>query len=472
MRVLSPSLLLACAIGLASTLSLHAHAAESNRPNVLFLLTDDQRPDTIHALGNPVIRTPNLDALVRQGTAFMRAVSPNPLCVPSRAEILTGCSGFRNGILPDFSDRLDPSLVLWPQAMRAAGYHTWHVGKWHTQGRPGARGYEESRALFAGGRGKSPPQFDAAGREITGYAGWVFQTDDGREFPEKGVGLSADINSRFADAAIDFIARKPVKPFFLHVNFTGPHDPLILPPGYEGKYVPDQMPLPANFLARHPFEHGNLSGRDELLLPTPRTPEAVRAELALYHSVIEHLDAQVGRILQALDATGQAENTIVIFTSDHGLAIGSHGLRGKQNMYEHTVGVPLIMKGPRIPHGERQSAQVYLRDLFPTACELAGLEIPGTVEGKSLAPVLRGRVKSLYPSVFGYFRDVQRMVRTERWKLIYYPKIGRYQLFDLRADPDERNDLSTRPELESLRAELKGKLQLWQKQVRDPLLGK
>lgn len=459
-------------IAVAGWLVSAAAGAPPNHPNVLFLLTDDQRPDTVHALGNAIIRTPSLDGLVKGGTAFVRAVSPNPLCVPSRAEILTGCTGFRNGIFPDYSSRLNPRLTLWPEAMRAAGYHSWYVGKWHTDGRPTTRGYEESQALFVGGRGPAPRQFDAQGREITGYAGWVFQDDSGHEFPEKGIGLSADINSRFADAAIAFITRKPDRPFFLHVNFTGPHDPLILPPGYAGKYVPERMPLPANFLPRHPFEHGNLSGRDELILPTPRTPEAIRAELALYYAVIEHLDFQVGRILRALDASGQAENTIIVFTSDHGLAIGSHGLRGKQNMYEHTVGVPLLMKGPGIPRGARLGVQVYLRDLFPTLCELVGLAVPDTVEGKSLVSVIQGKAKSVYPEVFGYFRDVQRMIRGERWKLIWYPKIGRYQLFDLQADPGELHDLSARPELEPVRVELRGKLEAWQKQVHDPLVAK
>src|SRR5262249_55409521 len=154
------------------------------------------------------------------------------------------------------------------------------------------------------------------------------------------------ISSMFADAAIGFLRRKQDNPFFLHVCFTAPHDPLIMPPGFEGKYDPARLPLPQNFLPRHPFDHGNLEGRDELLWPFPRTPDDVRGELASYYAVISHMDAQIGRILAALDETRLAENTIVIFSSDQGLSIGSHGLRGKQNMYEHTVGVPLVLRGP------------------------------------------------------------------------------------------------------------------------------
>jgi arylsulfatase A-like enzyme len=460
-------------------------------PNIIFLLTDDQRPDTIAALGNLVIQTPNLDSLVRGGTAFTRAVSPNPLCVPSRAEILTGCTGFRNGVLPGFSNRLDLALPLWPETMRKAGYRTCYVGKWHTVGRPSQRGYDESRGLYAGGKGIKPPaQVDHAGREVTGYRGWVFQTDDGRLFPEKGIGLTPDISRYFADAAIAFINTKPAKPFFLHVNFTAPHDPLLIPPGYAKKYDPNKVPFPRNFLPRHPFDHGNFNGRDEKLLPWPRTEKEVRREIAVYYAVISHLDEQIGRILKSLDETGQADNTVVIFSSDHGLALGSHGLRGKQNMYEHTVGVPLLLKGPGIPRGKRLDAQVYLRDLYPTACDLAGIPVPKTPpprlprgvfderangaahteEGRSLVPLLTGKVKELYPEIFGYFTDTQRMVRTERWKLIHYPKAMRYQLFDLQADPDERRDLSGDRGQREVFERLKKRLERWQKEVEDPLV--
>jgi arylsulfatase A-like enzyme len=305
---------------------------------------------------------------------------------------------------------------------------------------------------------------------VTGYRGWVFQTDDRKLFPEKGVGLTPDISNRFADAAVTFIRRKPKKPFFLHVNFTAPHDPLLLPPGYEKMYDPTKMPLPANYLPRHPFDHGNARGRDEVLLPFPRTKKDVREEIAAYYAVISHLDAAIGRILAALEETGQAKETVVIFSSDHGVAIGSHGLRGKQNMYEHTIGVPLIFRGPGIPHGARRDAQVYLRDLFPTTCELAGIEIPKAVEGKSLVGVIRGKEKGVYPQVFGYFKDVQRMIRTDRFKLIHYPKIERYQLFDLRADPNELHDLSGDDGHKAVFAGLRKKLEAWQKEVDDPVL--
>ena len=355
--------------------------------------------------------------------------------------------------------------------MQTAGYRTWYVGKWHTEGTPALRGYGETLGLFTGRGGRwATPQKDAAGRLATGYRGWVFQSDDGRLLPERGVGLTPDISRLLADAAIELIRRKPREPFFLHVNFTAPHDPLLWPPGYEKRYDPRKMRLPANFLAEHPFDHGNAKSRDEELFAHPRTAEEVRKELAVYYAVIAHMDEQIGRILDALQATGQAENTIVLFTSDQGLAVGSHGLRGKQNMYEHTLGVPLVLSGPGIPRGQRRDAQCYLRDLYPTICELSGIQTPKDIDGRSLAPVLRDARALIHPCVFGYFRDVQRMIRTDRWKLIYYPQIPKYQLFDVAHDPDELRDESTAQQFASVRGDLRARLEAWQRQMGDPLL--
>jgi arylsulfatase A-like enzyme len=350
--------------------------------------------------------------------------------------------------------------------MQHAGYHTWYVGKWHSLGRPSDWGYEECQALFGYGNRSWPNdiQVDWKGRKITGAPGCVFQTDDGRLLREKGVGSKPNISAVFADAAIDFIKRKPQKPFFLQVNFLAPHDPLLLPPGYEGRYRPEKIPVPPNFLPEAPFDTGYLRTRDELLFSWPRTREAVRDELAMYYLVISYLDAQIGRILATLEATGQAAGTIVIYTSDQGIAIGSHGLRGKQNMYEHTIGVPLIFAGPGIPKGSRCDAQCYIRDLYPTACELAGMEAPETVQGTSLAPLLRGETTSDYPCTFAAFGRTQRMIRTDRWKLIHYPKIEKFQLFDLSTDPHELNNLASDTRQAAVVADLRAKLEAWHRE--------
>jgi len=448
-------------------------AEQQPRRNIVFLLADDMRSDCIRALGHPVIETPNLDALVREGMVFSRAVAAYPICHVSRAEILTGTTAFRNGV-GYRGTTIDPSLKTWAGtlretgyhtwyrstngyvypashgAMREWGYHTWYCGKWHNDGKPTERGYEETRGLFtSGGASKDArrePTKDHAGRTATGYVGWTFKTNDGKVELEKGVGLTPGIDRHIADAAIELICRKPDAPFFLHVNFTAPHDPRLLPPGYEHKYDPAHIPLPKNFRPQHPFDHGNLNGRDELLLPKPLQENELRAELAAYYACISYMDEQIGRIVAALRETGQFENTVIIFSSDQGLAIGSHGLLGKQNLYEHTFRVPLIFRGPGIPRRRRSNADCYLRDLFPTVCDLTGTAIPPTVESRSLAPILGGSAESVHAFVTGYFTDTQRALRRGDWKLIHYPRIGKTQLFDLHSDPDEMDDLAGKPE--------------------------
>ena len=439
------------------------------RPNILLIVSDDQRPDTIHALGNERIATPNLDRLVNEGCAFTRATCGNPICTPSRAEILTGTCSFRNGV-NDFGRKINPDLPLMPRWFQASGYRSWYVGKWHNDGAPIERGYDRTNGLYRGGGVKwYKPQVDFAGRPVTGYRGWIFQNDKGEKFPDQGVGLTGDISEMFADAAIDLLRQKSDKPFFLHVNFTAPHDPLMLPSGYEEKYSPEEMKLPANFLAEHPFDHGNFYGRDEKLFKWPRTAKETKAELAAYYAVISHMDEQIGRMLDVLNSTGQLENTIVVFGSDHGLGVGSHGLRGKQSMYEHTIGVPLLIRGPGVPRGKRRAAQCYMRDIFPTVADLAGLEVPDSIDGRSLKPVICSERDEVHPFVVGYFRKYQRMIRKGHWKYIEYPDVGLRQLFDLKADPDELTNLAESKPHAQRRADLQSELRKWLREHGDPL---
>jgi arylsulfatase A-like enzyme len=458
-------------------------AAEANRrPNILLIVSDDQRPDTIRALGNTYIDTPNLDRLVARGSTFTRAIVANPICISSRAEILTGATGFRNGSSP-FGMVMKPEMAFWGDAMRKAGYITWYSGKWMNDGSPKTRGYDETSGLYTSNNtGRTvettfPKAYN--GVAVTGYGDWSFKTNDGKMEAEKGIGLTPTTDRHIADGAIALIERRPDRPFFLHVNFTGPHDPRHFPPGYEKKYDPATIPLPPNFLTEHPFDHGNANQRDEKLLPIPRNTDEVKAEIAAYYAVISHLDAQIGRIVDALRAIGQEENTVIIFTSDHGLAIGSHGLLGKQNMYEHTIGVPLIFAGPGIPQLRRFDAQTYLRDLFPTVCEFVGAPVPTSVEGRSLLPVINGFAREIYPEVYAYWHissakaakmaeagtpaelPIERMVRTDRWKLIYYSHLQRYQLFDLANDPYELKDLSNDPQYQRIKTDLQAKLRGW-----------
>ena len=436
-------------------------------PDVLLIVADDQRPDTLHALGNAVIETPNLDRLVARGTSFSRAYAGYPICHVSRAQILTGNPAFK--ALPKYpGGAINPQLATLGGTLQKAGYHTCYTGKWHNDGHPQQRGYTTTSGLYSsgGGKGVTQPDVDDRGRPLTGYRGWTFKNENNQAELDKGVGLQPDNSRHIAEGAIRALQSAPKgKPLFLHVNFAFPHDPRQWPAGMKDRYDAAKMPLPANFAAKHPFDHGNIDGRDELLLPTPRTPEAVRAELALYYAMITDLDAQLGRILAALPAP---ENTLIIFTSDQGLALGSHGLLGKQNEYEHSIRSPLIICGPDLPKNERSTALANLNDLFPTICDLAGIAIPPTVRSRSLAPILRHQTERVHEFVTGSYTDTQRMICDERWKFVLYPKAGREQLFDLQTDPDELHDLSTDPAHRARRDKLAARLRTWREENGDP----
>jgi arylsulfatase A-like enzyme len=443
----------------AAALSRGVRAAPvpAGRPNVVFIVTDDQRYGTIGALGGEPVKTPALDSLVRQGTAFTNPYimggTGGAICISSRAMFLTGRSLWHAP--NDCGD-----FPLWPQVIRDAGYETYGIGKWHNGAASYARCFTGGANIFFGGMSnhlKMPVQdFDPSGK----YP---------KTAEREGGKFSSEL---FADSAVEFLRRrKDEKPFFLYLAFTAPHDPRMAPEPYASMYPPDGIPLPKNFMPEHPFDNGELRGRDENLAPHPRTPEVVRRHIADYYGMITHMDAQIGRVLAAVDETGRARDTIVVMAGDNGLALGQHGLFGKQNVYEHSVRVPLVMRGPGVPAGEKRDAFVYLHDVFPTVCEMTGVPVPETVEGKSLAGVVAGRAKAVRDGVFAAFRNLQRMVRDERYKLIRYTVGGetRTQLFDLQADPWELADLSADAGSATHLAALEARLKAWQKEAGDPL---
>jgi arylsulfatase A-like enzyme len=400
----------------------------AERPNILFVFSDDQRADTIAALGNQHIRTPNLDRLVKEGTVLKRAycmgAMGDAVCVASRAMLLTGRTLFR--IRPDLRDQ-----PTWPEQFAAAGYTTFISGKWHNGPASLTRAFDQGKAVFLGGMGDP-------------YALPLGDIEDHKAV-YKGLSRRHSVEI-FTDCAVDFIKHQPKeKPFLAYVAFNLPHDPRVAPAEYHKRYNADRPPLPANYLPEHPFNNGFMVGRDEELASWPRTPDLVRQHLADYYSAVEFVDAQLGRLLEALRQSGQYERTIIVFTSDHGLAIGSHGLFGKQNLYEHSMRPPLIFVGPGIPSGKSTDALCYLLDIFPTLGELAGVEAPRGNEGKSLRAVIAGKAEKHRESIFTAFIDVQRAVTDGRWKLIAYPHVNKMQLFDLAADPNEMHDVAAEP---------------------------
>ncbi|HPD15622.1 MAG TPA: sulfatase-like hydrolase/transferase [Planctomycetota bacterium] len=387
-----------------------ARAAEAppRRPNVVFLFTDDQREDTVAALGNPHIKTPNLDALARSGIVFRNAYCMGgfsaAVCLPSRMMMLRGRAWFSARNLP-------PGFPNLPTAMNEAGYETWHLGKKSNTDLEVQKLFTHSHYLDDEGDRKSG-------------------------FPCKAL----------VDGATAFLkTRDAAKPFFMYLAPGNPHDPRVAEKRYLEMYEADKIPLPPNFAPFHPFDSGDLLIRDERLAPWPRTEAEVRRHLHEYYAVITGMDEQVRRLVAALKEAGEFDNTIFIFSSDQGIAIGSHGLMGKQNLYEHTMGVPLFFSGPGVPQGKTVDAFAYLFDLFPTVCDLVGATVPEGLDGKSLAPVIQGKAESVRDTIFLAYLGIQRAVRRGNWKLIRYPQVNRTQLFDLEADPHETRDMSADP---------------------------
>jgi len=437
-----------------------AVGSESKRPSILFFFTDDQRFDTIHALGNDHITTPNMDYLVRNGTTFTNAYIMGSMggavCVPSRAMLMTGRTLF-NLELP--GKVIPEDHVTLPEVLRGAGYTTFHTGKWHQDSKAFARCFSAGAKIFFGGMSDhyNVPvrDFDPTGK----YAKKNIYRDEGKHSSEL-----------FSDAAIRFLRDyKDDKPFFLYIAYTAPHDPRDMSEKYRRMYKPEEMPLPESFMAEHPFDNGDLRTRDEKLASWPRTPEEIRKHIAAYYAMITHLDAQIGRVLGALKETGRADNTIIVFAGDNGLAVGRHGLLGKQNIYEHSVHVPLIIRGPGIGKGQKRETFCYLLDVFPTLCDLIGVPTPSTVEGRSLVGVIRDGKRNIRRVLFFAYKDVQRGVRDERYKLIEYCVNGQRtrQLFDLESDVSECNNLAEKAEHAEQLRRLRRRLLRWKDRVGD-----
>lgn len=424
-------------------------------PNVLFLFADDMRADAIAAHGNPHIKTPNLDGLARGGFSFrgnyVFGGNSGAVCVPSRAMLMSGRTWFKVD-----APTLDGARLM-PELLGENGYVTFGTGKWHNGQPSWLRAFQRGKAVMFGGMSdhtKVPV------RDL-GPDGKLTEARTGEKFSSE----------MFADAAIEFLrSHDGKKPFFAYVAFTAPHDPRQPPPAYREMYYRNLPPLPVNFLPQLPFDNGMMKGgRDENLGAWPRTEAMIRDQLAEYYGLITHMDEQVGRILAALRESGRADDTIIIFAADNGLALGSHGLLGKQSVFEHSMRTPLIIAGPGIPRGKSTPAFTYLLDLFPTLCDALGLQAPAGLEGESLRPLWEGRKNRVRDSVFLPFIQIQRAVRDERWKLIAYPKIGHLQLFDLQADPHETTSLIARPEYAKHVRRLRGLMKQWQARVGDTL---
>jgi len=389
--------------------------AKQQKPNVVFIFTDDQRFDTIAALGNPHIVTPNLDRLARRSFIFRNAYNfggnTAAVCIPARNMVMTGKVFFRFDA-KKYDKGHGPTF---PKNLRAAGYETFYREKSGNANLPYIQKQFDHYADIH--------QLNAL---KTGYAARGIVND-----------------------AIQFMKtdHDKTRPFFVYLGFPCPHDPRWSAPEFRALYNPAKLPLPSNYKPVHPWNIGMMTVRDERLEAWPRTKTAIRRHLHDYYALISSMDADIGRLLDYIDR--HYPNTLIIFSSDQGIALGSHGLMGKQSVYDDVQRVPLLFSGPGIPRG-KSDALVYIHDIFPTVCELVGATMPKGIDGISLAPILRGEKDKVRDALMLAMGKTQRSVRDERWKLIRFPQINKTLLFDLKNDPRETRNLADDPEKKSV----------------------
>jgi len=455
-------------------------------PNIILTIADDQRGAAVGCAGREPVQTPAMDRLAARGARFAQAQHlgscHGAICAPSRAMLMTGIPYFQldPAILGVASHATDPSVFIPPTLggkLRDAGYHTFATGKWHNGNRTFHKSFDSAANIFFGGMSDhwfTPVHdFDPTG---------LYPNETARS----ANGFSTEV---FAQSAADFIRSRKGndQPFFCYCAFTAPHDPRTPPDKWRRQYKPAEIQLPPNISAGHPFDrdywnardgvtpeeilvaqaHERMWGRDERLLGTPRDLNEIKRSMAEYYGMISHMDEWIGQIHAAAEETGILDNTIIIHTADHGLGVGQHSLLGKQNLYQHSLHVPLIMAGPGIPRGHVSDALCYQHDLHPTLTALAGIGAPSE-PFQDLLPLMDKSAAGRH-YIASAFANNQRSIRDRRYKLIEYT-VGdaKYtQLFDLEADPWETLNLSTDSQYRPVIDTLRRKLAKWQEDVGD-----
>ncbi len=429
----------ALVLSLRFNADIQAEVGTTRRPNILFIIADDQSPFDLR-IYNPKseLETPVLDQLAAGGMvldgAYHMGSFAGAVCTPSRHMIMSGRTVWHLPISPDAKaknlcpPKLEQQTI--PAVFNRAGYDTMRTCK---QG----NSYEAANRLFT-------VRHDETKRGDTDETGSAWHAEQVLEY------------LRQRDAASDR------DPFLIYFGFSHPHDtrdgkvellrkygavnhtdPGVFPP--ENPAAPA---LPVNYLPAHPFHHGHPGLRDEVAVSgvwENRDERTIRNEVGRQFACSENIDIQIGRVLKQLETMNELDNTLIIYTADHGMAIGRHGLQGKQNLYQHTWRVPFIAKGPGIPSGTRAEGNVYLLDILATLCDVAGVEVPETNEGISFRPVLEGRQQTIRDVVYGVYsggtKPGLRCVKKGDWKLIKYDvmdgAVRETQLFNLRDNPNE-----------------------------------
>lgn len=457
----------------------------SKTPNIVFIMTDQQRYDTIAELGFSHVDTPNLDRLVREGTSFDRTYVTSPSCSPSRASLFTGTYPHTNGVF-----RNDETWnYSWVSDLNRAGYRCVNVGKMHTWPVEGAFGFHERHVTENKDRAHPnlPFYLDNWDKAIwtRGFEKPSRQTYKRRDDYHEQLGafvweLPEDLHPDVfvPQTACMWLDRySGNEPFFLQIGIPGPHPPYDPTQRhldrYEGRRMPepirdydlDSQPEPFKALRRNHFE-GN---HDAVVHLKDPTEEQMQRQRRHYYANVSMIDEQVGLLIEALERRGVLDNTVIVFTSDHGDCLNDHGHSQKWNMYEQSVHVPAIFRGPNIPSGQRVTDLVSLMDLGPTILETCGVEPPEWMEAESLRPYFEDTTPPRRNCVFAeHARDAiltetefVSMVLLDDWKLVHFVDHAEGQLFDLATDPGERRNRWNDPECAELKSDLINRLLNW-----------
>ncbi|QDU77618.1 Choline-sulfatase [Bremerella volcania] len=447
-----------------------AQADDAKKPNILFLFSDDQSYETPGYVGLTQAQTPSLDELAKRSVSFTHAYNQGSwsgaVCVASRTMLNSGRFVWHANDIYKTSEKERAEGRFWSEYMKKAGYRTYMTGKWHVPANA-AKAFDVTGHVRGGMPQQTPQGYDRPkSADDTQWQPWDKKFGG---FWEGGKHWSEVVG----DEAVGFLeeAAKDEKPFFMYIAFNAPHDPRQSPKEFVDMYPEHEIEVPQDFLPEYP-ECKQIGCpptlRDEHLAPFPRTKYAVQVHRQEYFAIITHMDQQIGRILEALEKSGKADETYVFFTSDHGLACGHHGLMGKQNSYDHSIRVPLLVSGPGIKPGTNDAA-VYLQDVMPTTLELALVNKPEHVEFTSLLPLIHGEKAQSYDAIYNCYLDLQRSITQDGFKLMVYPKANRVKLFDLTSDPMEMKDLSADPVHAEKKQQLFATLQKWQAKVGDKL---
>ncbi|MCW9706629.1 sulfatase [Fodinibius salsisoli] len=464
--------------------SLLTSAQELEKPNVLFIISDDLTATAVSAYGNKLDTTPNIDRLASEGVRFSRAYSQYPVCGPSRASLMFGyypnattTYGYVSG-----RENVGDQRQSWSQLFKNNGYYTARVSKIYHMGVPidietGSNGTDDAASWVE--RFNSPgPEWKAEGEaelvQNNPYGNKSRQGGNVMTIVEAEGGEQVHSDGKTAEKASELIRKHKDEPFFLAVGLVRPHVPFVAPKEYFKPYPYEQVVLPPN--VQNDWNDIPPRGINYVTSVNARmSKEQEKKAVAGYYASVSYMDAQVGKVLQTLKEEGLEDNTIVVFTSDHGFHLGEHRFWMKVSLHEESVKVPMIIKVPGKEPAVSNSL-VELLDLYPTVAELAGLEYSEHLQGKSLIPILDDPDNDVREAAFSMHRwrgKFSYMLRSDKWAYIQYDENASagMELFDMENDAKQFNNLADNPQYQDVVADFQNRLQKKLKEVRDNDLG-